>query len=142
MNSQEESNLLLRAAVAMAETQFQRDRFLPFAVTLGPERKAQTLFTDDLEPDTGRDEIVQYWRHELRDVIARHETRAACHCTLARVRVAEGATAPVMVIHLEHVEGGANDFVYPLKKEQDGKVVIGNPRAIPTQREIFGTSGF
>ncbi len=142
MNLQEESDLLLRATVAVAETQFQRGRFLPFAVTLGPERKAQTLFTDDLEPDASRDEIVQYWRHELRDVIARHETRAACHCTLARVRVAEGSTAPVLIIHLEHAEGGANDFVHPLRKEQDGRVVIGEPRAIPTQREIFGTSGF
>ncbi|HYX53646.1 MAG TPA: hypothetical protein VE783_09340 [Candidatus Limnocylindrales bacterium] len=142
MNSQEESDLLLRATVGVAETQFQHGRFLPFAVTLGQERKANTLFTDDLEPDASRDQIVEYWRSELRNVIARQQMRAACHCTVARVRVAEGSTTPVMVIHLEHIEGGANDFVYPLRKEPDGKITLGEPRSISTQREIFGTSGY
>lgn len=137
MSALEEKDLLLRSAADVALLQLQRGAFLPFAVTLGSTRNAKTLFTSDLEADATREEIEQYWAHELREEIVPGDTRAVCYGIHVRVRVAEGGTLPCILIHLEHVQGGADNFAFPVRKDENGSFVLDRPMSQPAARVLF-----
>jgi hypothetical protein len=139
MSAQEEENdLLLRAAADVGLLQLRRGSFLPFAAVLGAKRNAQTIFTDELEPDAGKEEIEQYWAGELSTHIVPGETRAVCYCIHLHVRVAEGGTLPCILIHLEHVQGGAENCAFPVRKDENLKFVLGQPMSQPAERVLFG----
>lgn len=135
---EEEKDLLLRAAADMALLQLQRGPFLPFAAILGAKRNAQTFFSDDLEPDAGKKEIEQYWAGELSTHIVPGETRAVCYRIHVRVRVAEGGTLPCILIHLEHVQGCAENFAFPVREDENLKFVLGRPMSQSAERVLFG----
>ena len=137
MSSDEEKDLLLRTAADVALVQLQRGPFLPFAVILGSKRNARTLFTQDLEPDATREEIEQYWAHEIRQAIIAGDTRVVCYCIHVRVRVAEGGTLPCILIHVEHVEGGADNFAFPVRKDQNLNFILGERMYQAADRVLF-----
>jgi hypothetical protein len=139
MTPQEEKDLLLRVATNLAQRQLERGQLVPFAVTLGSKRNAQVLMSTDTdwEPDTSRDELEAYWTHELRGVIVQGETRAICYCAGVRVPAAEGKTAPGVVIHLEHADGGAEDILYRSRRDETSKIVLGEPASAVGRRHIF-----
>lgn len=137
MSAFEEKDLLLRSAADVALLQLQRGAFLPFAVTLGSARNAKTLFTSDLEPDASREEIEQYWAQELSESVVPGDTRAVCYGIHVRVRVAEGGTLPCILIHLEHVDGGADNFAFPVRKDENGNFVLGQPMHQAAERVLF-----
>ncbi len=106
-------------------------------MTLGSKRNAKTLFTSDLEPDASREEIEQYWAHELREAIVPGDTRTVCYCIHVRVPVSEGGTLPCVLIHVEHVEGGADNFAFPVRKDENSNFVLGRPMYQATERVLF-----
>ena len=137
MSSDEEKELLLRTAADVALVQLQRGPFLPFAVVLGSQRNAKTLFTQDLEPDATRDEIEQYWAQEVSEAIVPGDTRAVCYCVYVRVRVAEGGTLPCILVHVEHVEAGAENFAFPVRKDENRNFVLGERMHQAADRVLF-----
>jgi hypothetical protein len=141
MTPQEEKDLLLRVVTDLARRQIERGQLTPFAVTLGSKRNAQVLMSTDTdwEPDTSRDELAEYWTRELSEVIVQGETRAVGYCAGARVPAAEGKTAPGVVVHLEHAEGGAEDILYRCGRDETSKVVLGEPASIVARRHIFAS---
>jgi hypothetical protein len=137
VSPEEENKMLLGAAAEVAQKQLEQGRFLSFAATLGSKRNAKTIFTDDLEPDASREEIGEYWARELRELMADADVRVACYCARGRVQLGESAPVPCLLVHIEHVEGGAHDCVFPYGKDQASKFVFGKPLSRSAPREIF-----
>jgi hypothetical protein len=136
MTAREETNLLLRAAIGVAELQLKRGQILHFAVTLGSEKNAKTLFTEDLERNASRADLEQFWGWELKNAVD-SETRAVCYCANVRVPLGEQGPVPCIFVHFEHVEGRAEDMVFPYSKDESANLVVKNPLSRPAKQEIL-----
>ncbi|HYX68211.1 MAG TPA: hypothetical protein VE825_03685 [Terriglobales bacterium] len=139
MTPEEEKALLLRVVIKVARLEIQQSGGLvPFGATLGSKRDVCLLRPKEVTGTVTRDKLEDYWKREFGKAAAAGECRTVCCC--ADVRVARdqgGSLVPALLIHIEHVEAGGEDVVYPHWKGEDSEVVLGEATGVPVTWGVF-----
>jgi hypothetical protein len=137
MTAEEERQLLLRVVLRFAGAQLEKGGLPPFGAVLGPNRDVQLLMPESFKQNVTRDEFEEYWFRELRKFATADGCKAVCFCAdVGFPREKEQITRGLLV-HVEHMEGGAEDIGYPYWRDDDSRIVFGEPTCVTSQRRAF-----
>jgi hypothetical protein len=138
MTPQEEKDLLLRVVIKVARLELEQGAGLvPFGATLGAKRDVCLLRPKEVAGAVTRDKLEDYWKRQLRQAVSAGECRAVCCCADVRLQQGEGQLVPALLIHVEHVDDGGEDIMYPHWKDEDSQLVLGQPTGAPATWGIF-----
>lgn len=138
MSTLENKELLLRVVTKFAAMQLKENaELMPFGATLNSTRKVVLVMPKSMKQNVTHDELSSYWTRELRAAAQKSDSPTVCSCCAALIPQEDGATLPVVFVHIEHAGSYSEDIFYPYSKEMDGTIRFGERAAQPVEHQVF-----
>jgi hypothetical protein len=138
MTAADDKKLLLGVALRLAAEQLEKGGLPPFGVVLGSKRDVQLLMPKSFSKRTvTQEDLEEYWFRELRGFTAADGCKAVCFCADVGFPGEKEQITRGLLVHVEHIEGGAEDMGYPYWRNDDSRIVFGEPISVTSERRAF-----
>ena len=143
MAASDETELLLRVTLQLAQKMIESGGLMHFGTVLGPKCDVKVLMPKSMKEKVAWQELATYWKDKIGTASAKMDWRAVACSTFVKLLSGDDTfKAAGLLVHVEHFEDqtGAEDIAYEYESSEHGKITLQEVTRASAGRWISGNA--